>query len=76
MPAEELVPEMKRRLKEVTEILDIPPAAATVLLREHAWSKEILLEKFYANENLLKECGVYHRCHPKAALKSENCAIC
>jgi len=79
LPAEDLVPEMKRRLKEVTEILDIPASAAAVLLREHNWSKEVLLEVFYSNsEKLLKKCGVYHRCHPKAALKSmgNNCAIC
>lgn len=78
LPAEDLVPEMKRRLREATEILDIPPSAAAVLLREHNWSKEILLEVFYANsDKLLNKCGVYHRCHPKAALKSDGmCAIC
>jgi ariadne-1 len=78
LPADDLVPEMKRRLKEVTEILDIPASAAAVLLREHKWSKEVLLENFYNNsDKLLKKCGVYHRCHPKAALKSDgNCAIC
>lgn len=70
---------MKRRLKEVTEILDIPPSAAAVLLREHSWSKEQLLEVFYGNsEKLLKKCGVYHRCNPKPTSKAagKTCAIC
>ncbi|KAL3917349.1 MAG: hypothetical protein SGARI_007737, partial [Bacillariaceae sp.] len=79
MPAEELVPEMKNRLKEVTEILDIPPAAAAVLLREFNWSKEALMEVFCSDsDNTLKKCGVYHRCNPKAPLKNpgNNCPIC
>lgn len=78
-PARDLVPEMKRRLKEVTEILDIPASAAAVLYRQHNWSKEVLLEKFYDSpEKLLRKCGVYHRVNPKKALKSagNNCAIC
>ena len=78
-PAEDLIPEMKRRLNDVVEILDIPQPAAAVLLREHNWSKEVLLEKFYGDsEKLLRKCGVYHRCNPKPALKSagNNCAIC
>jgi len=66
LPAIELIPEMNRRLKDVTEILDIPTAAATVLLREHNWSKEQLFEVFYADsEKILKKCGVFHRCYPK-----------
>jgi len=78
LPADELVPEMKRRLKEVTEILDIPPSAAAVLLREFSWSKELLLENFYSNtEKLLKKHGVYHRCYPKPPLASNGmCPIC
>lgn len=78
LPAEELVPEMNRHLKEVTEILDIPTSAAAVLLREHNWSKEILLEAFYANtDKLLKSCGVYYRCNPKKINHSDSvCHIC
>lgn len=78
LPADELAPEMKRRLKETTEILDIPPAAAAVLLREVRWNKEKLLEAFYADtEKLLKKCGVYNRCNPKEPAKSDGtCSIC
>lgn len=84
LPAHDLVPEMQRRLKDVAEILDVPTAAAAVLLRAHNWSKEQLMEVFYADsESLLKKCGVYHRCNPKkkaAQLKStgddEMCPIC
>mmetsp|Transcript_49022 Transcript_49022/g.54820 ORF Transcript_49022/g.54820 Transcript_49022/m.54820 type:complete len:503 (+) Transcript_49022:126-1634(+) len=79
LPAGDLVPEMKRRLKDVTEILDIPPAAAAVLLRAHNWSKEQLCEVFYANsEKILKKCGVFHRCNPKVPPRSSDntCPIC
>lgn len=79
LPANELLPEMKRRLKDVTEILDISPAAAAVLLRVHNWSKEQLCEVFYADsEKILKKCGVFHRCNPKLPPKSSdnNCPIC
>mmetsp|Transcript_29292 Transcript_29292/g.79286 ORF Transcript_29292/g.79286 Transcript_29292/m.79286 type:complete len:514 (+) Transcript_29292:367-1908(+) len=81
-PAEDIVPEMKRRLKDVTEILDIPESAAAVLLREHKWSKDQLFEVFYADsEKLLKKCGVTYRCCPKMAAKppggdDECCPIC
>lgn len=78
LPAEELVPEMNRRMKDITEILDVPASAAAVLLREVNWSKEKLLEAFYGDtEKLLKKCGVYHRCNPKKPLKSDGtCTIC
>eukprot|EP00934_Nitzschia_sp_Nitz4_P002443 Nitzschia sp. Nitz4//scaffold6_size259037//159187//160943//NITZ4_001088-RA/size259037-augustus-gene-0.297-mRNA-1//1//CDS//3329556935//2438//frame0 len=78
LPCEDLVPEMKRRLKEVREILDIPDSAAAALLREYSWNPELLLEVFYTNsEKLLRKCGVYHRCNPKPVLKSDGmCAIC
>mmetsp|Transcript_110043 Transcript_110043/g.318120 ORF Transcript_110043/g.318120 Transcript_110043/m.318120 type:complete len:496 (-) Transcript_110043:110-1597(-) len=77
LPAEDMVPEMNRRLKEVTEILDIPAVAAAALLREQKWSKEILLEVFYANTDaLLKKCGVYHRCNPAKGEGDGMCAIC
>jgi ariadne-1 len=79
LPAKDLVPEMQARLKDVTEMLNIPPAAAAVLLREYKWSKEQLMEVFCADsENVLKKCGVYHRCNPKQPLKNpgNNCPIC
>jgi ariadne-1 len=79
LPAEELAPEMNRRLKDVTEILDIPQVAAAALLREYNWSKEQLMEVFYADsEKILKKCGIYHRCNKKAPLKNpdNNCPIC
>jgi ariadne-1 len=70
---------MKRRLNDVAEILDIPEPAAAVLLREHNWSKEQLMEVFYADsEKLLKTSGIYHRCNPKAPIRTEGgvCPIC
>eukprot|EP00980_Cylindrotheca_fusiformis_P007356 scaffold1525_cov142-Cylindrotheca_fusiformis.AAC.156 len=77
LPADELFPEMKRRLDDVTEILGIPGSAAAVLLREHNWRKEVLLELFFKNrDKLLTKCGVYHRCNPKVPLQTDLCAIC
>jgi len=82
LPAEDLIPDMKRRQKDVAEILNIPPSAATVLLREHNWSKERLCEVFYEDsEKLLKKCGVFNRCNPKCSKKSSGdddncCPIC
>eukprot|EP00567_Pseudictyota_dubia_P001932 CAMPEP_0197466988 /NCGR_PEP_ID=MMETSP1175-20131217/65337_1 /TAXON_ID=1003142 /ORGANISM="Triceratium dubium, Strain CCMP147" /LENGTH=609 /DNA_ID=CAMNT_0043003047 /DNA_START=1 /DNA_END=1830 /DNA_ORIENTATION=+ len=59
----DLVPIMKRRLREVTEVLDIPASAAAVLMREHKWAKERLFETFYEDpDKVLKQCGVYARC--------------
>jgi ariadne-1 len=78
MAPEELRPEMKRRLQDVTDVLDVPNAAAVVLLREHNWSKEYLLEVYMANaDNILKKCGVYARCgHSVAPKPSKTCEIC
>ena len=67
LPSKELMPEMRRRLKDVTEVLAIPASAATVLLREYQWSKESLLESFYLDTDaLLLKAGVQARCHPPA----------
>ncbi len=86
LPSDALLPEMKRRLKDVTEVLDVPTSAAIVLLGAYNWSKELLLEKYYNDPDaLLKECGVYYRCNPivkKPAPKTRSsksnscCPIC
>jgi ariadne-1 len=65
LPAEDMVPEMKRRLKDAVDVLNIPQSAAAVLLREHKWSKDVLLENFYNDPiKLEKKYGVYYRCNP------------
>jgi len=80
MPADDLLPEMKRRLKDVTEVLDIPLVAAAALLHEHNWSKESLLEVYYNDpDKHLKKCGAYFRCNPRPAKPqkgSRTCEIC
>lgn len=79
LAAEELVPDMKRRIKDVSEILGMPTAAAAVLLRQHKWSKDWLCEVFYEDsERILKKCGVYNRCNPKVPPKTDDncCSIC
>lgn len=82
LPAKDLVPVMKRRTVDVSEILGIPLPAASVLLREHKWSKEQLCEVFYEDsEKMLKKCGVHMRCQcnptqTKKAGDDSVCAIC
>jgi len=78
MVAEELRPEMKRRLKDVTEVLNVPNSAAAVLLRKYNWSKEALLEHYMANtDKVLKKAGVYARCgHQVTPRKTTECGIC
>mmetsp|Transcript_8770 Transcript_8770/g.17900 ORF Transcript_8770/g.17900 Transcript_8770/m.17900 type:complete len:476 (-) Transcript_8770:1994-3421(-) len=62
----DLIPIMKRRLKEVTEVLDVPPSAAAALMRENKWAKERLFETFYNDpDKILKSCGVLERVHRK-----------
>jgi len=78
LTAEDVIPEMKRRLDDVTEILGVPASAVAVMLREHKWSKEIVLEKFYDNpEKLERKYGIYARCNPCFPKKStKTCKIC
>lgn len=59
----DLFPVMQRRVKEVTEVLNIPESASAVLMREHKWNKERLFESFYSDcEKLQDKCGVRFRC--------------
>jgi len=68
MDASELVPIMRNRLKDVTEVLDIPSSAAAVLMREHRWAKERLFETFYEDpDRLKKSAGVTARCQRRAS---------
>lgn len=84
LPSDEILPEMKRRLKDVVDVLGIPASAAAVLLREHKWSKDVLFEKFFVDpEKLSKKYGVFFRLNPKvcpSATKSSfldmTCNIC
>uniref|UniRef100_A0A7S1YGL0 RBR-type E3 ubiquitin transferase n=1 Tax=Grammatophora oceanica TaxID=210454 RepID=A0A7S1YGL0_9STRA len=65
LPCDELVPVMKNRIRDATEVLEVPASAAAVLLREFNWSKERLLERFYEDpDKLQRKVGVYFRCHP------------
>lgn len=78
MKGDELIPEMTGRIKDITEVLDIPASAAAVILREHSWNKEVVLEVFYNDPDaLLQKCGVYNRVHPNNKRKSASlCEIC
>eukprot|EP00978_Attheya_sp_CCMP212_P007788 scaffold18138_cov64-Attheya_sp.AAC.4 len=75
---------MKRRLKDVTDVLHIPASAAAVLMREHGWAKERLFEVFYSDgENMQEKCGVRGRCSnchkkksPPTPSKRSFCDIC
>jgi ariadne-1 len=77
MKGDELIPEMNKRLKDVTEVLDIPASAAAVLLREHNWNKEVVMEVFYNDPDaLLQKCGVYYRVHPNNKRKASTLSTC
>lgn len=86
LPAEDLVPVMKQRLKDVIEVLNIPACAAAVLLRAHNWSKESLMEVFVNDEDaVLRKCGVYARCNsyrkntgvkPMQLSQIKTCPVC
>ncbi len=74
---------MKRRIDEITEVLNIPPSAACPLLRNHKWGKERLLESFTEDdEKVQKQSGVYARCNAmnkpasKPSSDTKTCAIC
>lgn len=63
MPAEDLVPEMKLRLKDAVEALGVPLSAAAPLLRQHSWSVQSLLQSYYGNpQGVLAKAGVLQRC--------------
>lgn len=64
----DLMPVMKRRLREVTEVLSIPESAAAILMREYKWAKERLFEIFYTDpDGLLEKFGVRCRCEVQPA---------
>jgi len=77
MAAEDLRPEMMRRVKDASEVLGIRTAAAAVLLRAYHWSKEALLEAYMNDsDSVLKEHGVYHRCGHDIKPKQADLDIC
>eukprot|EP00591_Stephanopyxis_turris_P002873 CAMPEP_0195523328 /NCGR_PEP_ID=MMETSP0794_2-20130614/22352_1 /TAXON_ID=515487 /ORGANISM="Stephanopyxis turris, Strain CCMP 815" /LENGTH=566 /DNA_ID=CAMNT_0040653301 /DNA_START=138 /DNA_END=1838 /DNA_ORIENTATION=+ len=76
LDSSELLPVMKRRLREVTEVLSIPESVAAVLMREHRWAKERLFEAFYSDQDrILEKCGVkarVARCFSRQSTSSSN----
>lgn len=78
MSAQELWPEMERRVDDVTEVLNVPSGAAVALLRCFNWSKEDLLEDFMNNsDRVLKKAGVFYRCGNCVSSGSPTeCPIC
>jgi ariadne-1 len=59
----EMIPVMKRRIDDISEILDVPPSAAQPLLRHHKWKKDRLLDSYTTDsEKEMKEAGVCFRC--------------
>jgi ariadne-1 len=80
MAAEDLRPEMKKRLRDVQDVLGVTGPAAGVLLRAYNWSKENLLEEYMADsDKILKKHGCIHRCgHAENVELSDatTCPIC
>lgn len=83
MDSKDIIPMVKERINEVSEILNVPPSAACPLLRNAKWTKERLLEAFTDNdEKVQKQAGVFCRCRPAINIKKMNtsakrkCEIC
>jgi ariadne-1 len=80
MGSDEARVEMNARVKDVADVLGVPTSAAALLLCQHHWSKEELLENYMNDSDLiLKNAGVYHRCgHELSSSKStlQACRIC
>jgi len=59
----EILIHMNGLVNEVAEVLNITATAATALLRNHKWNKEVLYEAYMSNESEIKErSGVAERC--------------
>lgn len=79
MKAEEILPEMISRCRDVCEVLGITIPAAGVLLRQYNWSKETLLEQYMNDvDNILRKAGVFFRCAHQITPPSgeKTCQIC
>jgi ariadne-1 len=92
MDSKDLIPDMKQRIQDISEILNIPPSAACPILRSHKWAKERLFES-YSTENdknleIQKASGVLARCQESQSQtlsqsqpqtqthKTSKCGIC
>lgn len=61
--SKDLIPMMKSRVEEITDVLNIPPSAAGPLLRNHKWIKERLFEEYTVDDvRVQKKAGVFARC--------------
>ncbi len=59
----EMIPVMKRRIADISEVLDLPPSAAQPLLRRHKWAKDRLFDSYTTDsEREIREAGVFARC--------------
>lgn len=82
MSSKEVMPLMKRRITETTEILNVPVPAAAPLLRNYKWTKEGLFEAYMTDETKVQsKVGVHARCtQPKIPSKPNTktrfCSIC
>jgi ariadne-1 len=60
---EELRPEMLTKMKDVSEILNVPVEATALLLNQFAWSRDALLEQYMdRSDQILQKAGVFCRC--------------
>eukprot|EP01119_Soliformovum_irregulare_P017106 TRINITY_DN5031_c0_g2_i1.p1 TRINITY_DN5031_c0_g2~~TRINITY_DN5031_c0_g2_i1.p1 ORF type:complete len:607 (-),score=164.31 TRINITY_DN5031_c0_g2_i1:116-1936(-) len=57
---EEIVKEQEAEIKSISDLLEIPPSAASTLLRHFQWKREKLIERYFKNpEQVCKEAGVH-----------------
>mmetsp|Transcript_19023 Transcript_19023/g.41444 ORF Transcript_19023/g.41444 Transcript_19023/m.41444 type:complete len:539 (+) Transcript_19023:121-1737(+) len=89
LPSEELKPIMHALVQDVADVCGCSESAAAILMREHKWDKERLLESYVDDPaRVQKKCGVLARCQdsnicPPAAKKGppqrnlrRHCEIC
>jgi len=73
---------MTQSVNETSELLCISPEAAVVLLRRYKWDGKRLVCDYFSEqqEAILKECGVWNRCHNGSNTGKQKstgcCAIC
>mmetsp|Transcript_4443 Transcript_4443/g.5437 ORF Transcript_4443/g.5437 Transcript_4443/m.5437 type:complete len:602 (-) Transcript_4443:808-2613(-) len=69
----EIVPVMKRRIAEISDVLAVPPSAAQPLLRRHKWAKDRLFDSYTTDsEKEIKDAGVFFRCTKRFKSDNEN----
>ena len=82
--AEDIKTEQKLIINEIADLFGLTVDIAAALLRNYGWSKEVLIEKYYANTKLVVDTsgvtnavGLHNKTLPPSpAAKQVTCRIC